>query len=201
MAAVRTIRHFWPELTQWLDEWPDTRWAPLVVYHRRFLAWWGLLLFLMKLGSRRQLDFDLRDLSTHVMDNLNRLAGTSQESLPVDGTLDHFLGHLGAAPPERLRTQMIGHLIRMKALDDARLQGYFVVAVDGTGWMCFRERHCDRCLTQKQGETVIYLHMILEAKLLGPCGMALSIATEFIENDPGRPAEVSTPKRPSKTVS
>lgn len=190
MAAVRTIRHFWPELTQWLDEWPDTRWAPLVVYHRRFLTWWGLLLFMTKLGSRRQLDYDLRDLSTHVLANLNRLAGTSQESLPVDGTLDHFLGHLGAAPPERLRTQMIRHLIRMKALDDARLQGYFVVAVDGTGWMCFHERHCDRCLTQKHGETAIYLHLILEAKLVGPCGMALSIATEFIENDPGRSAEV-----------
>jgi hypothetical protein len=73
-------------------------------------------------------------------------------------------------------------------LDDARLQGHFVVAVDGTGWMVFRERHCDRCLSQKHGESTVYLHMLLEAKLLGPSGLALSIGTEFIENAKDAPA-------------
>lgn len=170
----------------WLDALPDTRFPPLVVYHRRFLTWWGISLFLMKLGSRRQLDFDLRDLSTQVLANLNRLAGTRQESLPVDGTLDHFLGHLGCSPLGALRSEMVRRLIRMKALDDARLQGDFVVAVDGSGWMRFRKRHCDRCLVQKQGDTLVYLHLILEAKLVGPAGTALSIGTEFIENADGR---------------
>lgn len=175
-------------MTDWLDALPDTRFQPLVDYHRRFMVWWGLSLFLLKLGSRRQLDFDLRDLSTEVLPNLNRLAGTQQERLPVDGTLDHFLGHLGSSPLAWLRTQMIRRLIRMKALDDARLQGHFVVAVDGSGWMCFRTRHCDRCLTQKHGDTVVYLHLILEAKLVGPAGTALSIGTEFIENAEGHDA-------------
>lgn len=187
-ALVRTVRHFWPELPRWLEELPDTRFQPMITYDRRFLAWWGLALFVFKLGSRRQLDFDLRDLSTQVLPNLNRLAGTEQESLPVDGTLDHFLGHLGWSPLADLRTRMTRRLIRMKALDDARLEGHFVVAVDGTGWMCFRTRHCDRCLTQKHGDRVVYLHLLLEAKLLGPSGVALSIGTEFIENVEGRNA-------------
>lgn len=156
-----------------------------MIYNKRFLTWWGLLLFIFKLGSRRQLDFDLRDLATQVLPNVNRLAGTQQETLPVDGTLDHFLGHVGSAPLAVLRTHMIRRLIRMKALDEARLQGRLVVAVDGTGWMVFRKRHCDRCLSQKHGETIVYLHMLLEAKLLGPAGLALSIATEFIENSKG----------------
>jgi hypothetical protein len=143
---------------------------------------------MLKLGSRRQLDFDLRDLSTQVLFNLNRLAGTPQETLPVDGTLDHFLGHVGASPFAFVKTLMIRRLIRMKALDDARLQGHFVVAVDGTGWMLFRERHCNRCLSQKHGESTVYLHLLLEAKLLGPSGLALSIGTEFIENAPDSPA-------------
>lgn len=167
---------------------PDTRFQPLVVYHRRFLIWWGLSLFLFKLGSRRQLDFDLRDLSTQILPNLNRLAGTQQDSLPVDGTLDHFVGHLGWSPVAGLRDQLIRRLIRMKALDDARLRGHFVVAVDGSGWMSFRTRHCDRCLVQKHADTLRYLHLILEAKLLGPAGLALSMGTEFIENAEGRNA-------------
>ena len=134
------------------------------------------------------MDFDLRDLSTQVLPNLNRLAQTTQETLPVDGTLDHFLGHVGASAGETLKTQMLRRLIRMKALDDARLKGHFVVAVDGTGWMAFRERHCNRCLSQKHGDSTIYLHMLLEAKLLGPSGLALSMGTEFIENSPDSPA-------------
>jgi hypothetical protein len=175
-------------LTDWLDGLPDTRFQPLVDYHRRFMVWWGVALFMLKLGSRRQLDFDLRDLSTEVLPNLNRLAGTQQERLPVDGTLDHFLGHLSSSPLAGLRTQMVRRLIRMKALDDARLQGHFVVAVDGSGWMRFSTRHCDRCLTQLQGNTIVYLHLILEAKLVGPGGMALSMGTEFIENAQGHDA-------------
>lgn len=152
------------------------------------MTWWGLALFMLKLGYRRQLNFDLRDLSTQVLPNLNRLAGTQQESLPVDGTLDHFLGHLGSSPLAELRAELIRRLIRMKALDEARLQGHFVVAVDGSGWMRFRTRHCGRCLVQKHGDTVVYLHLILEAKLLGPAGLALSVGTEFIENTQERDA-------------
>ena len=68
----------------------------MVEYDRRFLLWWGLLLFCFKLGSRRQLDFQLRDLETHMLANVNRLANTTQESLPVNKTLSHFLGHVGS---------------------------------------------------------------------------------------------------------
>ena len=160
----------------------------MVTYDRRFLAWWGISLFLFKLGSRRQLDFDLRGGDTHLLANLNRLAGTRQDSLPVDGTLDHFLGHLGAPPLGGLRTQLMRRLIRMKALDNERLLGRFVVAVDGTGWLVFKTRHCDRCLTQTHGDTTVYLHLVLEAKLVGPTGLALSVGTEFVENGRGGPA-------------
>jgi hypothetical protein len=159
-----------------------------VVYHRRFLFWWGAMLFLGQLRSRRQLDFNLRDAGTPMLKNLNRLAGFQQDSLPVDGTLDHFLGHLGSSPLAELRSKLMQRLIRMKALDKARLMGNFVVAVDGTGWLVFHKRHCERCLTQKQGETTVYLHYLLEAKLLGPSGTALSIGTEFVENAPDHPA-------------
>jgi hypothetical protein len=77
---------------------------------------------------------------------------------------------------------MISRLIRMKALDEARLQGRFVIPIDGSGYLVFRTRHCDHCLTQRHGETTLYMHQVLEAKLLGPAGTVFSIATEFIDN-------------------
>jgi hypothetical protein len=77
---------------------------------------------------------------------------------------------------------MMYRLIRGKVLDEARLQGRFVVLIDGSGYLRFRCRHCDHCLTQRQGETVLYMHQVLEAKLVGPAGTVFSIATEFIDN-------------------
>jgi hypothetical protein len=58
-----------------------------------------------------------------------------------------------------------------------------MIAVDGTGMLTFRERHCPFCLTRKlnHGE-LIYDHPILEAKLVTANGFAFSILTEFIEN-------------------
>lgn len=181
-ALPTTIRHFWPEFNGWLDKVPDTRFMPLVVYHQRFLIWWGISLYLFQLGSRRQLDFDLDARDTQVLHNLNRLAQTEQETRPVHDTLDHFLGHTGAAPYAWLRTCMLRRLIRMKVLDAARLQGRFVVVLDATGHLAFRQRHCPHCLIYRHATHTVYLHQVLEAKLLGPASLALSMATEFIEN-------------------
>ena len=162
-----------------------------MTYHRRFLAWWAVGLFLFKLGSRRQLDFELGDEGTYILANLNRLAGTDQESLPVHQTLEHFLSHVDVTAWAELRAQMIRRLIRMKALDDGRLQGHLVVAMDATGWLSFDHQHCPNCLTQRQGDHTTYFHLVLEAKLLGPAGLALSLGTEFIDQqpDPSLPAD------------
>ncbi len=154
----------------------------MVVYHKRFLVWLGLSLFLCKLSSRRQLDYQFNTDGPEVLPNLNRLAGTAQDSRPVNKTLEYFLKKIGSAPIAGLRQRMVQRLIRMKALDAARLQGRFVVLIDGSGYLVFGSRHCDHCLTQRHGETTLYMHQVLEAKLLGPAGTVVSIATEFIDN-------------------
>ena len=153
-----------------------------MVYHKRFLLYWGLALFLCKLGSRRQLDYQLNTDGAAVLANLNRLAGTKQSSRPVNKTLNYFLGRCGVAPIAGLRTQAAKRLIRMRALDQARLQGRFVVAADGTGYLVFGYKHCEHCLTQRHGEQTLYLHQVLEAKLLGPADTVISLGTEFIDN-------------------
>jgi hypothetical protein len=187
------VRHFFPELNAWIDAIDDPRFLPMVVYHRRFLVWWGLALFLCKLGSRRQLDYQFHGDGPEVLPNLNRLAGTAQEGRPVNQTLEYFLERIGSAPIAGLRQRMVQRLIRMKALDAARLQGRFVILIDGSGYLVFRCRHCDHCLTQRHGETTLYMHQVLEAKVLGPAGTVVSIATEFIDNrdTQGAPAGAS----------
>jgi hypothetical protein len=194
---VRTLRHFFPELNDWLDDLPDARHPDRLTYHSRFLFWVGLFLFLCKLSSRRQIDFQLGEAGTAVLANLNRLAGTQQTAMPVNQTLDNFLAGVGSVAIAGVRQQMMHRLLRMRALEGARLQGHYVVLVDGSGYLVFRQRHCDHCLTRQCGETTLYMHQVLEAKLLGPGGMVLSIATEFIDNRDAAdtPAEAGQEKR------
>ncbi|MBI3412057.1 MAG: hypothetical protein HY040_27315 [Planctomycetes bacterium] len=178
---MRTIRHFFPEINAWMDEIRDPRFLPSIVYHKRFLVWWGLSLFLFKLGSRRQLDYELDAQNTRVLDNLNRLAGTQQKTRPVNKTLNYFLGRIGAQQVADLRTRLVRRLLRMRVLDAGRLQGHWVTATDGTGYLLFRQRHCPYCLERRYGEVTLYLHQVLEAKLLGPEGLVVSLGTVFID--------------------
>lgn len=166
----------------------------MVTYEARFLLWWGLLLFGFKLGSRRDLDYKLRDLELCVLANANQLAQTQQTTLPVHKTLDHFLGHVGSAALADLRHQCVQRLIRHKVLDRFRFDGEFVIATDGTGYLVFKERHCPHCLAHSNGSSVYYLHPVLEAKIVHTSGLALSIGTEFIENPLARKPQ----RRPAK---
>lgn len=106
---VQTVRHFFPEFNAWLDALPDSRAPEMTVYETRFMAWWGLWLYLGQLRSRRQLDFQLDAWGTQVLTNLNRLTGTQHATRPVHGTLDHFLEHVGAAAWAALRTRLVRH--------------------------------------------------------------------------------------------
>lgn len=185
---MQTVRHFWPELNTWFGGIRDPRSPRLIIYDKRFLVWWGLGLYLFHIGSRRQLDFDLDARDTHILDNLNRLAQTEQTTRPVHDTLEYFLKGTGAAPHSRVRARMIQRLIRMKALDAGRLQGHFIVGLDATGHVSFRRQHCPHCLVSRHEHYTLYQHQVLEAKLLGPASLALSMASEFIDNSDIDPA-------------
>jgi hypothetical protein len=179
---VLSIRHFFPQFNDWLDEVKDPRFRPFIIYDAKFLFWWGVALFLFKLGSRRQLDFQLNTDGPEVLNNLNRLAGTRQQTRPVNQTLNYFLGRVGVEPISGLRTRMVHRLIRMKTLDEARLQGCLVMAVDGTGYLVFNYQHCAHCLTQRRGDKTTFMHQVLEGKILGPADTVISAATAFIDN-------------------
>ena len=181
-ALARTVRHFFPDFNDWLDDVPDTRRQDRIEYRPRFLLWYGVLLFVGKLGSRRQLDFKYREQGAAVLENINRLAQTEQRTAPHNDTLDDYLAGVGTQPVAALRASMMGRLIRMRALDEARVQGRLVLAVDGSGYLVFRHQHCKHCLTRTAGEGVLYCHQVLEAKVLGPAQTALSLQSEFIDN-------------------
>jgi hypothetical protein len=167
-------------MRKWLNQVGDTRCEAMVIYHKRFMLWMGLMLFALKLGARRQANFEFD--SPNALANLNGLSGCDQQTIAHHDTLDHFLGHVPLNDTEALRRKMVRRLIRMKILEKARLRGHFLVVLDGTGQLSFKKRHCPHCLTRKSGGQILYYHHVLEAKLVTPEGLAISVGSEFIEN-------------------
>ena len=180
----KTVHHFFPEYRGWLKNMKDPRNKNMITYELPTLIWIGTLLFLLKLGSRRQINYELD--SEEMLKNVQLLTKEELERIPHDGTLAYLLERFDTGELCKLRTNMINSLIRKKCLNKYRLSGYYLIAIDGSGYLTFKDKHCDHCLkVEKDGKALYYRHPVLEAKLVLSNGMAFSIETEFIEN-PGK---------------
>jgi len=175
------MAHFFPDYQIWMWDLADTRDQEAITYGRKFLLWQSLMLFLLKLGARRQMRFALD--TQEALANLNRLSGENQKTRADSDTVEHFHGHVPTRSLEDLRHKMLQRLIRMKLLDHARVGGCLPVVIDGTGLLNFGPTpHCEHCLTRTVNGHTEYYHHVLEAKVVTQEGLAFSLDSEFIEN-------------------
>ena len=188
MKAVlyKTVKHFFPEFRKWLKNTKDPRNKNSIEYTSKVMIWLGILMFMLKLGTRRQINFEFN--SKEFKNNLSMLVKERLENIPHDTTLAYYAQEVETIEITKIITKMINRLIRMKALSSCKLYGHYMIAIDGSGYLSFSKRHCKHCLKVErkvEGEKkrkVTYYHPVLEAKLISPNGMVLSIGTEFIEN-------------------
>ena len=112
-------------------------------------------------------------------------------NLPHTDTSDDVLRELLPSELEALKAHLASGLIEQKFLRKFRfLNQSYLVAIDATGIATFDHKHCDHCLTKTSKSGVVtYFHYVLEAKLVTSTGLAISLASEFIENDPDRDYE------------
>ena len=181
----KTVHHFFPKLTKWLEAVDDPRNENKIIYGPSHLLWLGIFLFLLRLGSKRKIKYKLS--TEEFLENLNQLCAGYSENVAHHDTVEYFLERLESEEIYAVRQKMVYRLIRMKALEKYRLlEEYFMIAVDGTGHLVYKERHCPHCLTkEKDGKILYYYHNVLEAKLVTNTGLALSVETEFILNSDG----------------
>ncbi len=177
-SIPKTISHFFPQFTQELRRVEDYR--KKSAYEISELLFGAISLFLFKQGSRNSFNNNRADKD--FVSNYEKLFGMR---LPHQDTINDLFRKLNPKELENFKTSMIRELIEKKVLHQWRLLGkYFVVAIDGTGVNSYSERHCEKCLTRtsKSGKQT-WFHNVLEAKLVLPSGLSLSLATEWIEND------------------
>lgn len=181
----KTLHHFFPDLLSYLEALPEPRRKNAVTYTLPTLFWVGVLLFMLKLETRRQLDYAFN--TKHFCKNLEVFTKQPLPRMVSNDTLAYFMKLPTAeAILRQIRHWLIHQLLRRKSLAKYRLAGYYLIAIDGTGYAAFERRHCPYCLLKrKQGKVIYYYHAVLDAKLVTPNGFALSMETEFIENRPG----------------
>lgn len=178
----KTIKHFFPLFLKWLKNIEDPRNPNKTTYPPEVLFWIGICIFLLKIGARRQVKFKFN--STQFIANLNAWLGCDIERSPHGDTVKNFFSQVPIEVLLTIRLKMIRTLLRKKCFQKGRLLNkYYLIAIDGTDWVCFSKRHCEHCLTKtlSNGRT-IYYHPLLEAKLVLPNGMVISIGSVFIKN-------------------
>jgi hypothetical protein len=184
---LATAQHFFGSFTHLFAPVTDPRQPELITYPLAALLFAGVLLFVCRLGARRQIGHWLRG---------NGPSATKFEALfhvaacPHGDTLAVTFSRLDPAELQAVVTGMTETLIRRKVLSATRLLGhYYLIAIDGTGVLVFTERHCAQCLTRTQHGVTTYYHPLLEAKLVTTTGFVFSVMTEFIQNPGEEPTK------------
>ena len=186
-ALLVTVQHCFGGFGRLFGRVSDPRQAAYITYPLAAVLATGVLLFLLRLGARRQVTLLLRGNRSSAA-KFQALFGVA--NVPHGDTLEATFQRLQVPEVQEVVTATVETLIRQKVLYPYRLCGrYFLVTIDGTGMLTLAERHCAQCLTMTQHGHTTYYHPILEAKLVTHTGLVFSLLTEFIENPSQYPSK------------
>lgn len=179
-AFTGTLYHYfggWWKLFKRVRDGRNPEW---IRYPLEGLLSTGVLMFLFRLGARRQINYQLRG---NAPSQIKFEAWFEVGEVPHGDTLNYAFKKVTPADMQEVVCGMVETLIRKKVLYRWCVYGNFLLAIDGTGVLTFQDRHCAYCMTRKlnNGES-LYYHPVLEAKLVTANGFAFSLMTEFIEN-------------------
>jgi hypothetical protein len=179
-SLLVTVQHFFGGFDRIFQKVHDPRHPVFITYPLPVMLATGVLMFLLRLGARRQIALLLRQ---NGRSSTKFEAVFDVETCPHGDSVDKAYQRLIVEQVQESVTGTTETLIRNKVLYRYRLfDRYFLVSIDGTGMLTFSERHCDHCLTMTHHGRTTYYHPILEAKLVTRDGLVFSLMTEFVEN-------------------
>ena len=200
-AFTKTVKSFFPKIGKWVKKIKDPRYTRKAYYHRSVMFWTGVFLFLFQLKSSRNINYKLNDKQNFLINfkalfpllDIVEYQDKPIGRLPDYGALIDLLSKLSPLQLEKVQVKMVKRILRKRVLEASRLlDKYYLVAIDGTKILTFKQKHCEHCLRKKVGEEesgepiYLYYHYVLAAKLVTPPShgnFAIPIITEFVENE------------------
>jgi len=178
----KVVRQFFPRLFEQVNCLEDKRLRR--DYEVSELITACMAMFLFKETSRNAFNNDRRE--GHFKQNYFKVF---KLRLPHMDTVEDFLRILQPEQLEAIKAALIAGLIEQKVLRHFRVLGkYYTVAIDGTGANSYTENDTEDSRTHKTSKNgkVIYHHYVVEAKLVTTTGLAISLASEWVTNEPER---------------
>ena len=188
---LKIRKHFFCNFNQKLKSVNEVRHSSYITYEPDILLFTIIMKNISGIHSMNKMTKDFNNDT--VINNFSKVLGYNDlEEIPHYDTINNFLKKLPISELEKIRIYMIKALMRKRCLEKYRLlDKYWCIAIDGTHLVSFDEKHCENCLKKEYHDKdtdevvkTVYYHVVLEAKLIVG-DMALSIATEFIENESG----------------
>ena len=179
------LRHYFPQLTAWFGELEEFRQANRIRFSGELLCQLVLWQRLSGIESNHQFESEMAQ-TEHLSHNLSQYLTREIAELPSIDTICYYLQHLKPEKLQGIIHAMISTLNRKKLLDGLKTDSDFLLlAVDGVHVFSSTRplaHATHRC--HGDGRTT-YHQYYLEAKIVAPNGMALSVHTEAIENPVG----------------
>jgi len=193
-SFLKIQNHHFPSLVEDIKNTLDRRHQSYITYEIEVILYTVILKNVCSIMSMQEMSAAFN--TDEVAKNIYKILGLPEKDyLPHYVTINECLAKFPNEELEKIRKKMIYSLIRKKSYDDAKfLNTHWLVIVDATQLFCFNERHCEHCLTKtinkgKPEEKTLYFHSVLEAKIVLWDFLAVSIATEFIENEKENPSK------------
>jgi hypothetical protein len=175
----RTLSSGFGNLNKLLDELPDCR--KRRDYSTTELFMGGISMFLFREGSRNAFNNDRGE--ANFAGNYQKFLGIR---LPHMDTVEDFFRNLPRESVEKLKASLVSDLIRKKVFNSHRLfKKYYLIAIDGS-WLCsYEENNAEgtRLSRKSKNGRVTYHDYMLEAKMVTPIGIVISIASEWVSNE------------------
>ena len=187
--VFKVINNYLPGLKKTLKQCCDWRNKNYTTYEKEYIYFMIILLFLFRLDSLHTIKIEL--LSEKFIENINKFFNFNLLTVIHANTIKNFFNdeNFETTKLSNINSKIFKTLVRKKIFEDVKFKNeYYLLVLDGTGTMSFRERHCDYCLTKtlknKEGGILgfSYYHYLLEAKIISKYGNAISLDTEFIDN-------------------
>ncbi|HOX11204.1 MAG TPA: transposase [Candidatus Moranbacteria bacterium] len=181
----KIIRNFFPDMLPLLRQTNDWRNKSYITYPHEYLLMEGVFMYLMRIKSRKDIKpcLDNDKSEYYIIENLNKLFGTTLKSVGHGDTINKFLLKFDSAEICDIPVQLTNRLIRKRCFEKLRfLDKYYLVAIDGTGTASFKESASEKELLKVKDGKCNFFQYVVDSKMVFKNGFISPMGSEFIEN-------------------
>lgn len=175
------IVKYLPELLTMFNNLTDTRHQSYITYSMKTICITRLFPLLCGITTMTDISTDIFN-TENCIKNISKVVNQDLKELPYWETIQDVFINIKTDELRDIQKYIVKTLIRSKMFDRYRYDGYFQIAVDGTGLSSHSYNLNDNCIKKKYKDgKVAYCRYVLECKLIVG-NIVISLDSEWIEN-------------------